>query len=65
MHVTELHIENFRGFQKLDFYPPKDLAVLIGVNGSGKSTVLDALAILLNLYSNQLLGRDYWHKEMK
>jgi predicted ATP-binding protein involved in virulence len=63
MHVTELHIENFRRFQKLDFYPPKDLAVLIGVNGSGKSTVLDALAILLNLYSNQLLGRKYWHDD--
>jgi predicted ATP-binding protein involved in virulence len=47
MHIEELHLENFRGFKELTLKFPSNLAVIIGVNGSGKSSILDSLSILL------------------
>lgn len=54
MHITSLILENFRGATdlKLELHPT--LNVFYGVNGSGKSTVLDASAILLSWLVNRL-----------
>ncbi len=48
MKIKALELNNFRGFEhlKIDF-PESNLAVFIGTNGSGKSSVLDALTKLL------------------
>jgi predicted ATP-binding protein involved in virulence len=47
--IERLILENFRGVTKtLELPLEPDLTVLAGINGSGKSTVLDALAILLS-----------------
>jgi len=46
MQVERLVLENFRGFEGLDLALHPRLSVLIGANGSGKSSVLDALCIL-------------------
>lgn len=48
MYIRKLHIQNFRGLSEiiLDF-PQTKLTVLIGVNGAGKSSVLDCIAIML------------------
>ena len=53
MRLTHLSLENYRGFKKLvlDFDPR--LTVLVGSNGSGKSSVLDAVAMTVR----DLLGR--------
>lgn len=49
MKIERLILENFRGIGKtLELPLEPDLTVLAGVNGSGKSTILDALAILLS-----------------
>lgn len=49
MKIERLILENFRGVGKTLELPLKpDVTVLAGVNGSGKSTILDALAILLS-----------------
>lgn len=51
MYIKQLVLTNFRGFEGstiLNF--PKNLTVLIGINGAGKSSVLDALSILLNQF---------------
>jgi len=49
MKIERLILENFRGIGKtLNLQLEPDLTVLAGVNGSGKSTILDALAILLS-----------------
>ncbi len=55
MILRTLDLLEFRGFHdmRIDFDPR--LTVLVGVNGSGKSSVLDALAILLDQYSSRLL----------
>jgi predicted ATP-binding protein involved in virulence len=50
MRIEELHLQNFRGFRELKLTLPSDLAVFIGVNGSGKSSILDSIAILLSQF---------------
>ncbi|MFM6205617.1 AAA family ATPase, partial [Planktothrix sp.] len=55
MYIEELHLKNFRGFKELKLQFPRNLAVIIGVNGSGKSSILDVIAIFLSIYINQLL----------
>lgn len=48
MQLKSLILTQFRGFEqaKIDFYPGMNL--LLGINGVGKSTVLDALRIMLS-----------------
>ncbi len=49
MRITDLELENFRGFKKLhlQFDPNQQTHVLVGINGSGKTSILDAIAMLL------------------
>jgi predicted ATP-dependent endonuclease of OLD family len=48
MHIDELHIQNFRCFKEIKIYFPQDnLAILIGINASGKSAILNCIAALL------------------
>jgi predicted ATP-binding protein involved in virulence len=49
MRIEELHLKNFRCFKELDIqFPESNLAVFIGLNGAGKSAILDALYSVLN-----------------
>ena len=50
VHIKELKLQNFRCFETLDMVFPERYAVLIGINGSGKSSVLDALSIALGSF---------------
>ncbi len=52
MRIKDLRLENFRGFEKLDIEFPEDsnVAVFVGTNGSGKTTVLDAIKVNLGQY---------------
>ena len=49
MRVKIMTMRNFRGIEemKLDF-PEAQTSVLVGINGAGKSSVLDCIAILLS-----------------
>lgn len=60
MRLEQLKIENFRGFESLtlDFHP--EVTVLVGANGSGKTTVLEAVATTL---MNLLLPDKAWDKD--
>ncbi len=45
MRIDHLQLKNFRGFAKREFRFPGNFIVLAGGNGSGKTSVLDALAV--------------------
>lgn len=55
MRVDRLVIQDFRGIQKLELEFPGAVTVFAGINGSGKSTVLEALATLLWRVGGSLL----------
>jgi len=57
MYISKLNIKIFRGFTEgssLCFAENKP-TVIIGINGSGKTTVLDALAILMQILIGQIV----------
>lgn len=58
MYIKELTLTNFRGAANLTLNFDKKLNVLVGVNGAGKSSILDACAIMLSrLVSRIKTGR--------
>lgn len=55
MKVKHLSINNFRGFRQAEVeFPDSNLAVFIGVNGQGKSSLLDLVAMFLNQFTQSL-----------
>lgn len=44
MKVTSLHIDEYKLLKDFDIHFNKDISILIGVNGSGKSTILECIA---------------------
>ncbi|MDJ0799762.1 MAG: AAA family ATPase [Calothrix sp. MO_167.B12] len=58
MHIEKLHIQNFRGFKEIIInFPRSNIAVFIGINGSGKSSILDCIAIMLFQFVLRLRAR--------
>ena len=54
MRIRSLKLERFRGARSLSLDLDESLNVFVGVNGAGKSTVLDATAILLSWLANRI-----------
>lgn len=46
MHITKVRLESFRNFQAVDFSPHKNLNLIYGDNGAGKSSLLEAIHVL-------------------
>lgn len=58
MLIRELHIQNFRRFEDLKVTFEDDLTVLVARNGQGKSSILDAITVLLGPFVGAFdLGR--------
>ncbi|TFH42439.1 MAG: ATPase [ANME-2 cluster archaeon] len=55
MKIAKLNLKNFRDAQALSLELDPKLNVFVGVNGSGKSTVLDAIAIMLSWPANRII----------
>jgi predicted ATP-binding protein involved in virulence len=47
MKIKKIYLENFRCFENEKIDLPENLLVLVGNNGSGKTAILDALAVAL------------------
>lgn len=50
MNIQRLELKNFRCFNQLQIDFDRRCTVIAGINGSGKSTILDALAISIGAY---------------
>lgn len=54
MRLHKLSLTNFRGFASLELTLDPELTVLVGVNGAGKTSILDAIAKMLSSFVNPL-----------
>lgn len=50
MNIRQLILRNFRRYESATFLFNSRFTIIIGNNGTGKTTILDALAIMLNTY---------------
>ncbi|MDH0306689.1 retron Ec78 anti-phage system effector ATPase PtuA [Aeromonas caviae] len=57
-NLRTLDLYNFRRFKKLDLDFEDNVTVLIGDNGSGKTSIVDAIAKLLSWFNNNLIKED-------
>jgi putative ATP-dependent endonuclease of OLD family len=53
MRLKEISIQNFRKIEKLNLAFPKGLSVIVGENNAGKTSIIDALRLML------FRGNDY------
>lgn len=64
MHITKFQVEGFRGFKErmeLNLHP--NVNVLVGVNGAGKSSLLDGMDMFLFRFKQNFnidVGYNYW-----
>ena len=57
MRIEQLEIKNFRCLENITIkFPANNLAVIVGVNGAGKSAILDALKISISNVIRQLIS---------
>ena len=71
MYIKSLSLKNYRCYEKIDMEFNSEYTVLVGVNGAGKSTILDALATALGSYiagfdgiASNGIARDDAHRKM-
>lgn len=65
MHITSLSFRQFRNFSRLDLTPDPGVNVLIGANGSGKSNILEGIAVLAAGQSHRGAEARHWLQEGK
>jgi predicted ATP-binding protein involved in virulence len=59
MHVKKLEILNFRGIRYMEIELHRRMNVFVGINGAGKSSLLDAIGYLLTPAEQLLCGASY------
>lgn len=50
MRIDELSVENFKGFERREFAFHPQFNLIVGVNGTGKTSLLDALSVALGAW---------------
>lgn len=63
--IRRLTIERFRGIENLVWHPEPGVNVILGGGDAGKTTILDAIALLLSPTNTTVLSEaDYWRREV-
>ena len=53
MRIDRIHLSNFKLFEDFELTLNPEFTLLIGENGSGKTSILDALAIACGVWPNK------------
>ena len=61
MRIDHLHVKNFKGFQDKEFSFHPQFNLIVGVNGTGKTSLLDALSIAIGSWFLGIRGCDTRH----
>ncbi len=56
MRIEKIRLENFRCFEELEVEFREDYTLLVGVNGAGKSSILEAVSIALGSFISEFSG---------
>lgn len=63
--IRKLSIERFRGIESLTWRPDEGVNVILGGGDAGKSTILDAISLLLHPFNTFTpTEADYWRREV-
>ncbi len=67
MRIDKLYLQNFRCYDDLEIDFDKNLTLIVGANGNGKTAILDALAIALGPYLSAFgsKGRNMNEKDVR
>lgn len=61
--IHKIKIDRFRGIEKLNWNPAKGMNVILGGGDVGKTTILEAIALLFNPSNSVVLSEaDYWQR---
>ena len=64
--IRRLRIERFRGIRSLAWNPAEGVNVILGGGDVGKTTILDAIALLLSPTNSYIpTDSDYWHRDVE
>ena len=61
MRIDQLSVKNFRGFDSREFSLHPQFNLIVGVNGTGKTSALDALAVAIGSLFLGVKGADSRH----
>jgi putative ATP-dependent endonuclease of OLD family len=63
--ILKFRIDRFRGIESLDWNPAPGMNVILGGGDVGKTTILDAIALLLSPSNTFVLSEaDYWQRKV-
>lgn len=65
MRINEIRIQNFKGFKELTETFDPNFTVFVGENGSGKTSVLEAVAMFLNSWASSMDARAPWGNNVR
>ncbi len=61
MFLSNIHIENFKGIQNADFAFTRSMNLIVGNNGTGKTSVLEAISVALGGFLAGIQGVNTIH----
>ncbi len=60
MRISRLSLRNYRAYESLDLELSPGMNVIVGENNVGKSSLMQAVQLVMSLPTGSQLSRDYW-----